>query len=90
MSFHGKSISLVGTATLGPKGQVVIPVEAREKMDVKPGDKVIVLFMDDHKTVAFVSEQEMQSIINKMGAHLTQMSDSLKRADEEITEKFED
>lgn len=90
MGFHGKGISLVGTATIGPKGQVVIPVEAREKMGVQPGDKVIALFMDDHKTVAFVSEDEMQAIINKMGAHLTHMSDSFKRAAAPTEERFED
>lgn len=86
MGFH-KGIHLVGTATIGPKGQVVIPVEAREKMGVRPGDKVIALFIDDHKTVAYVCEKEMQAIINKMGAHVTHISDSFKQA---TKEKFED
>ncbi len=89
MGFH-KGIHLVGTTTIGPKGQVVIPVEARERMGLKPGDRVLALFMDDHKTVAFVSEDEMQAIINKMGAHLTQMSDSFKRAAVSTEERFED
>lgn len=82
MGFHQKDISLVGTTTVGPKGQVVIPVEAREKMGLNPGDKVIVLYMEEHKTVSFISEPEMQGIINKMGSHLSMMSDSLKRVDE--------
>ena len=87
MGFHGKSISLVGTTTVGPKGQVVIPVEAREKMELKPGDKVIVLYLDDHKTVAFVTESEMQGIIQKMGSHLTKVSKSFQRVTED---RFED
>jgi AbrB family looped-hinge helix DNA binding protein len=87
MGFHAKSIHLVGTTTVGPKGQVVIPVEARDKMGLMPGDKVIVLYMDDHKTVSFISEPEMQGIINKMGAHLSEVTDSLKQASEG---KFED
>ncbi len=70
MGFHGKDIELVGTATVGTKGQVVIPVEAREKMGVKPGDKLVALYIDDHKTVAFISESEVQSMINRMGSHL--------------------
>lgn len=90
MGFHGKSIHLVGTTTIGPKGQVVIPVEARERMGLKAGDRVIALFMEDHKTVAFVSEDEMQTIINKMGAHLTHMSDSFRRAAAGTEERFED
>lgn len=27
--------------TVGPKGQIVIPVELREDLDIKPGDTVI-------------------------------------------------
>ena len=30
-----KKIQLAGTATVGPKGQVVIPAEVREKMAIK-------------------------------------------------------
>jgi AbrB family looped-hinge helix DNA binding protein len=32
-----------GTATVGTKGQIVIPVDARSAMQVKEGDKVVVL-----------------------------------------------
>ena len=82
MTYHTNCINLVGTVTVGPKGQVVIPVEAREKMGVKPGDKLIALFLDDHKTVSFVTETEMQTMINKMGSHLTTMSEELTNANQ--------
>lgn len=82
MKYHANCINLVGTVTVGPKGQVVIPVEAREKMSAKPGDKLIVLFLDDHKTVSFVTETEMQTMINKMGSHLTQMNRELSNANQ--------
>jgi len=82
MKYHANCINLVGTVTVGPKGQVVIPVEAREKMGVKPGDKLIALFLDDHKTVSFVTESEMQTMINKMGSHLTHMSEELSNANQ--------
>ncbi len=32
-----------GTTTVGERGQVVIPVEAREKLGIKAGDKLLVL-----------------------------------------------
>ncbi len=35
--------AFLGTATVGTKGQIVIPAEAREAMQVKEGDKVVVL-----------------------------------------------
>lgn len=34
-----------GTTTLGEKGQVVIPVEAREAMGIKKGEKLLVFGM---------------------------------------------
>ena len=86
MGFHGKRVQLIGTTTVGPKGQVVIPIEARDKMGISAGDKVIVLYMEEHGTVAFVSETEMQGIIDKMGAHLTEVSDSFQRANQDTFE----
>ena len=46
MTFH-KHIQLMGTVTVGPKGQVVIPVEVREGMGITPGDKLIALYFDE-------------------------------------------
>ena len=33
----------LGSATVGAKGQIVIPADAREAMEIKEGDKVVVL-----------------------------------------------
>ncbi len=40
-----------GTATVGERGQVVIPAEARKKFNINPGDKVLVM---GHPTAAGV------------------------------------
>jgi AbrB family looped-hinge helix DNA binding protein len=34
-----------GTTTLGEKGQIVIPIEARKFMDIEKGDKLLVFGM---------------------------------------------
>lgn len=74
---HKKHIDLVGTVTLGPKGQVVIPVEVREKMGVVPGDKLVALYLPEKKSIGFVSEKDMQSLIDKMGTHLSSLREKL-------------
>jgi AbrB family looped-hinge helix DNA binding protein len=33
----------LGSATVGTKGQIVIPADAREAMQIKEGDKVVIL-----------------------------------------------
>lgn len=66
MGFHKKNIQFAGSATVGPKGQVVIPVEAREKMGIKPGDKMIAVYMSEQKAIGFLSEEAIDEMLNKM------------------------
>ncbi len=73
-----KHVTLAGTATLGPKGQVVIPAEVREKMNIKPGDKLIALYVDDKQAVGFITEKAAQSMVNKMGEHMSALEATLK------------
>lgn len=38
-----KQIGFIATVKLGPKGQIVIPKEAREMFDVGPGDSLVLM-----------------------------------------------
>ena len=76
MTFH-KQIRLVGTVTVGPKGQVVIPSEVRDDMNIQPGDKLLALYVDNKKSIAFVTEAQAQEYITIMGDHLVSMKESL-------------
>ena len=64
-------ISIAGTVTVGPKGQVVIPADVREKMAVAPGDKLIALFVEDKNTISFITEGQVEKLVNKMGDNLS-------------------
>jgi len=66
----GQHIQLLGTVTVGPKGQVVIPAEARDRMKVAPGDKLVALYVPDKDTVCFTTHKQLQTIINRMGTHI--------------------
>ncbi len=64
--------------TLGPKGQVVIPSEVRDAMGIQPGDKLVALYLDDKKSVGFITEQQAQVYVAEMGKkrdHLKTMTD---------------
>ena len=74
-----KHISLAGTATVGPKGQVVIPADVREKMGVKPGDKLIALYVEDKKAIGFITEQQAQTMIDRMGSQLDSIQETLTK-----------
>jgi len=45
MQFSDSSFeeNFFGAVTVGERGQVVIPVEARKRFDIQPGDKLLVV-----------------------------------------------
>lgn len=62
MSLHEKK--LYGSATVGTKGQVVIPADAREELHINPGDRLYVVGSPDMKWVGFIQEDQLRSIID--------------------------
>ena len=51
----------VGISKVGEKGQIVIPKEAREMFDIKPGDSLIIL-CDKEQGMAIVKSDIIESI----------------------------
>ena len=81
---HKSHIQLAGTATVGPKGQVVIPANLRERLSIAPGDKLVVLYMEDKQVVSFLTEKQAQVIIDKFGAHVAELSQAIKNNKKEV------
>ncbi len=54
----------VGISKVGEKGQIVIPKEARDMFDIKPGDSVVVL-CDKKKGMAIVKDNVLEESIDK-------------------------
>lgn len=53
------------TVTVGTKGQIVIPKEARELFQIKPGDHLILL-ADINKGMAIPPKQHFEEFYNKL------------------------
>ncbi|MBK5226795.1 MAG: AbrB/MazE/SpoVT family DNA-binding domain-containing protein [Thermoleophilia bacterium] len=74
------NITFFGSSTIGEKGQVVIPVEGRQKLDLKPGDKLI--FMGDlDKGVLLVAKAEV------FEEHMSNLQASFQTVREQIKNK---
>ena len=73
-------VQLLGIATIGPKGQVVIPAEAREKMGIEPGDKLVSVYVKDKNIVCFMTMSQVQAMVDRIGAKLDGLRDALKNS----------
>lgn len=58
-----------GSVTLGERGQIVIPKEAREVFDINTGDKLLVLG-DEEKGIAIVHQRDLINFMGGMGVDL--------------------
>lgn len=68
----------VGSVTLGERGQVVIPAEARDQMDLKPGDKLLA-FCHPGKQMVCLCKLTM---LEQMRAFLDRLEQEEQKAEE--------
>ena len=55
----------IGISKVGEKGQIVIPKEARDMFDIKPGDSIIVL-CDKSKGIALLKADAIEYWTDKV------------------------
>ena len=55
----------IGVAKVGEKGQIVLPKEARDMFDIKPGDHVAIL-CDRKKGMAVVKSKILEETLDKI------------------------
>ena len=55
----------VGISKVGEKGQIVIPKEARDMFNIKPGDSIIVL-CDKTQGIALVKSDVIEDLSSKI------------------------
>jgi AbrB family looped-hinge helix DNA binding protein len=57
---------LYGVATVGTKGQVVIPSDAREELGIQTGDRLYVVGSHEHKWVGFLKEEQLRQLVERI------------------------
>ena len=72
-----------GSVTVGERGQIVIPAEARAAMDIKPGDKLLVMREPVHGCLSIGRIDRMRQIIDEYDAAYKKI---MAEQDKEATE----
>lgn len=57
---------LFGSVTVGAKGQFVIPIEARKKLGIEPGDQLLIFGNDANKVLAVIKSEEVSKLVNDL------------------------
>ncbi len=70
-----KSPKFFGKVSVGSKGQIVIPAEARRMMDIKPGDNLIIMSGPPHRKrmLNILPEEEFRKFLVFFEEHITDM-----------------
>ena len=61
--FCSKQRIVYGVITVSEKGQIVIPVDARRDLDIKAGDKLIVLKRKDESGLTLIKLDKMDELM---------------------------
>jgi len=77
IDMHDKQ--LYGTATVGTKGQVVIPADAREALDIQSGDRLYVIGSPEKKWVGLIKEEQLRAFMDHLTENIEQYKDILKK-----------
>lgn len=69
-------MKLWGRATIGTKGQVVIPAEARAELNLKEGEKLVVLSAPMEGGILLVKADSVEAMMQHVLQDLMQIQDS--------------
>lgn len=68
---------LFGTATVGTKGQVVIPADARDALHIQTGDRLYVVGSRSKGMLGFLKEEQLREIVEHLTDNIEQYKDLL-------------
>lgn len=71
-----------GSATVGERGQIVIPAAARQKLDIKAGDKLLI-FSSPHgkQSLTAMKAEQVTQFVSRAMARLSRIEEIARRED---------
>jgi AbrB family looped-hinge helix DNA binding protein len=72
-----------GSATVGDRGQIVIPAEARQELGIHPGDKVLIMRHPIHKGLMVFQLNSVKEFLDEFSAQVQRIEERTKDGEEE-------
>jgi AbrB family looped-hinge helix DNA binding protein len=70
---------IIGTATLNDKGQLVIPVEARHKLGLEPGSRIVIMSSPEKPSLTLVKAEVLEEMVRDLADALDASKDILAK-----------
>lgn len=70
---------IIGTATLNDKGQLVIPVEARHKLGLEPGSRIVIMSSPEKPALTLVKAEVLEEMVRDLADALDASKDILAK-----------
>jgi len=77
------SEAFFGTSTLGERGQVVIPAEARAEIGFQPGDKVLIMRHPIHKGLVLFKLDAVKEFLDDFSRDIERLENEKLNKEEE-------
>jgi AbrB family looped-hinge helix DNA binding protein len=75
-----------GSVTVGERGQVAIPAEARREQDINPGGKLLAFGGPEGKALVFIKAEFVTEIISGVTQMVSQVEHILKDDSAKVSE----
>jgi AbrB family looped-hinge helix DNA binding protein len=73
-------IEFYGSATVGERGQVVIPKEARQELGLEQGESLLVFRAPFGDGILVVKPDAFEQHVQKLSRHATELQDQINKA----------
>lgn len=67
-----------GAAVLGPRGQVVIPVDARKELGIDAGSRLLVFGHFEGRGLVFIKAEAAEELLNVVASRLGELARLIK------------
>jgi len=76
--FKGK---IYGAATVGERGQLVIPASLRKDLDIKTGDRLMIFAKIDRKMISVMREKDFSDFLQKASKIISKLENKVSKED---------
>ncbi|MFH1641031.1 MAG: AbrB/MazE/SpoVT family DNA-binding domain-containing protein [Candidatus Omnitrophota bacterium] len=76
--FGGKTY---GAATVGERGQLVIPAELRKSLKIKSGDQLMVFGKPERRAIILIPSSDFSKFLEKAARVISRLEDKIPKKD---------